>query len=242
MRIALFALLYCSSTVLPLFGADPSTVAVTKTSFRSGGQTIDLDHYEPAAPGRHPRILVLHGAGGMVFDGPQLRGVAQALAENGNSVDLVHYFNRTRTLFARDATMQKNFESWLATVRDGISHAAAESHGVVGVYGYSLGAFLAVAAASDNPQVGAIVEHAGGIWNNRNERIGKMPPVLVIHGREDQRVPYPKYAEPLLRHLQTRSAHVEKRIFAAEGHGFSPSAMAEVRQQATAFFRQQLRR
>lgn len=242
MRIALLALLFCSSTVLPLFGADPSAVAVTDTSFPSGGRAIHVDHYESAAPGRHPRILVLHGAGGMIFDGPEMRRVARALAESGDTVDVVHYFESTGTFFARDAVMQQHFDDWLRTVRDAVDWAAADSHSAVGIYGYSLGAFLAVAAASDNPHVAAVVEHAGGIWNNKAARIDRMPPVLIIHGRVDQRVPLDKYEEPLFARLHARGTKVARRIFAGQGHVFTPAAMTEVKQAAQQFFGAQFAR
>lgn len=173
----------------------------------------------------------------MIFDGPELRRVAAYLAEQGNSVDLVHYFNRTGTFFARDAVMQDHFEEWLGAVRAAIERGAAESGRPVVIYGYSLGAFLAIAAASDNPHVSAVIEHAGGVWNNKFERIHRMPPVLMIHGQQDQRVPMAKYAEPMAAALRERSPDVARRTFPAEGHVFTASAMAEVKPLAARFLR-----
>ena len=84
-----------------------------------------------------PVILVLHGAGGTWLDGPEMRRVARQLAEAGNTVYLVHYFNRTGTLAALDAGMQKNFPAWLTTVRDSIKFAQQDSMNPapVGIYG-----------------------------------------------------------------------------------------------------------
>lgn len=215
-----------------------------RLSFESGGRAIRVDFFQPAAPGPRPAILVLHGAGGMVFDGPEMKRVAEQLARAGNAVYLVHYFNRTGTLFARDGVMQEHFETWLGTVRDAVGFAQGRQGAdaaPVGIYGYSLGAFLAVAAASDNSRVGAVVEQAGGVWNGKEERIGRMPPVLMLHGRDDQRVPPVKYAQPLQKLLGRRGAAVETRFFPGEGHGFTPPAQARAREEATAFFAQRLR-
>jgi carboxymethylenebutenolidase len=224
--------------------ADWSPITVSKISIQCGGRRIRIDKYTPPRSGKHSAILVLHGAGGTLLDGPEMRRVAGQLAEAGNTVYLVHYFNRTGTIVAMDAGMQKNFPAWLATVRDCIKFAEQDSTNPspVGIYGYSLGGFLALAAASDNPAVGAVVEHAGGIWNGEAERIKHMPPVLVVHGEGDQRVPFQKYAQPLVAVLRERGAASKVRFFPGEGHVFTAVAMSRVRDEAAKFFRQHLGR
>ena len=140
--------------------------------------------------------------------------------------------------------MQKNFAAWLETVRDSIEFAQKDSadKSAVGIYGYSLGGFLALSAASDNPAVGAVVEQAGCIWNGKTECIKQMPPVLVVHGEGDRRVPFQKYAQPLVGVLQDRGGISKTRFFPEEGHVFTASAMSKVRDDAVAFFRQNLGR
>lgn len=223
-------------------GSNP--VIVSKISTQSGGDRIRIDKYATARSGKYPAILVLHGAGGTLLDGPEMRRVARQLAEAGNTVYLVHYFNRTGTIVALDAGMQKNFPAWLTTVRDCIKFAQQDSTNPspVGIYGYSLGGFLALAAASDNPAVGAVVEHAGGIWNGEAQRIKHMPPVLVVHGEGDRRVPFQKYAQPLVAVLRERDAPPKVRFFPGEGHVFTAVAMSSVRDAAVEFFHQHLGR
>lgn len=223
-------------------GSNP--VVMSKISLQSDGRRVRIDKYATARSGKHPAILVLHGAGGTLLDGPEMRRVARQLAEAGNAVYLVHYFNRTGTMVAMDAGMQRNFPAWLATVRDSIKFAQRDSTNPspVGVYGYSLGGFLALAAASDNPAVGAVVEHAGGIWNGEAQRIKHMPPVLVVHGEGDRRVPFQKYAQPLVAVLRERGAPPKVRFFPGEGHVFTAVAMSSVRDAAADFFHQHLGR
>lgn len=229
---------------LMISAVEVSHPIVSKISTQSGGHRICIDKYATTQRGKLPAILVLHGAGGTLLDGPEMRRVAHQLAEAGNTVYLVHYFNRTGTLVALDAGMQKNFPAWLATVRDSIQFAQRDSTNPspVGIYGYSLGGFLALAAASDNPAVGAVVEHAGGIWNGEAERIRHMPPVLVVHGEGDRRVPFQKYAKPLVTVLRERGAAPKVRFFPGEGHVFTAVAMSNVRDAAVEFFRQHLGR
>jgi dipeptidyl aminopeptidase/acylaminoacyl peptidase len=140
--------------------------------------------------------------------------------------------------------MQKNFADWLATVRDSITFAQQDSAdpSPVGIYGYSLGGFLALSAASDNPAVGAVAEHAGGAWNGKVELFKHMPPVLIVHGEGDRRVPFEKYAQPLVHVLRQRGVTFKTRFFPEEGHVFSGVAMSKVRQDAVEFFRQYLGR
>lgn len=217
--------------------------AQTRVRLQIGGSEIAADVFEPArSAGEAPVVVVLHGAGGMWFDGPEMRRVAGHLAAEGNAVYLLHYFNRTGTIVAFDSTMERHFGTWRQTVADAIItiQKARGTHTPVGIYGYSLGAFLAIYVASDNRNVAAVVEQAGGVWKGKEDRVRRMPPVLMVHGIEDRRVPFAKYAEPLLPLLKKRSARVETLFFTDEGHGFSQPAMRKVREAAARFFGQHL--
>jgi dienelactone hydrolase len=228
------------SLLVGVAGTEGATVRPASLFFESGGRKIRADRYSPTGTPSHRTVIVLYGAGGMVFDGPSMKRVARALANAGDTAYLLRYYNSTGTIVALDSTMQKHFEEWLRTLRDAIVwvHGREENKArPIGLYGYSLGGFLAIAAASDNPLVGAVTEQAGGIWNSKEGRVGKMPPVLMVHGLEDKRVPVEKFAKPLLRVLRARGGHVETDFVPGEGHVFSESAMAVVRPKVAKFFR-----
>jgi dienelactone hydrolase len=225
-------------------GANEASLPPTHLFFDSGGRQIRVDCYSPVGTPSTRSVIVLHGAGGILFDGPSMRRVARALADDGDTVYLLHYFNRTGTIGALDSTMQAHFAEWLQTVRDGlvwVGDRGKKRASPIGIYGYSLGGFLAIAVASDNPLVGAVVEQAGGIWNSEEKRVKKMPPVLMVHGLEDKRVPVEKYAKPLRHILLARGGQVEVDFVPGEGHVFSESAMAVVRPKAAKFFAEHLR-
>lgn len=224
--------------------AMPNGISKTKLVFESGGRRISMERFQSNRVPRLRAVIVLHGAGGTILDGPEMRRVAESLATSGHPTYLVYYFDRTGTIVGLDAGMQKNFDTWLATVRDAIVAVQKDCGNVesVGIYGYSLGGFLALAVASDNSRVGAVLDHAGGIWNGKTERIRNMPPVLVMHGERDERVPFAKYAKPLVALLRNRGVKVETRYFTDEGHGFSAAARKTVREDAVKFFGRQLQR
>jgi dienelactone hydrolase len=236
----------CSALVFlvlgSLAGAREQEVASSNTVLQLPHGRVTAEVFTGTGGEKQPSILVLHGAGGTLFDGPEMRRVAQHLAAAGNAVYVVHYFERTGSIFALDSTMQKHFPTWLETVRESIAaiQMIRRNQAKVGIYGYSLGGFLALAAASDNARVGAVVEHAGGVWNNEFARVGRMPPVLMIHGDEDARVPVAKYARPLIPVLRRRAAKLETRFFPGEGHVFTQSAMLQVREAAAHWFRRSL--
>jgi dienelactone hydrolase len=223
-------------------GADEEKARPSTLYFESGSRKIRADRYAPVGTPSHRAVIVLYGAGGMVFDGPSMKRVARALAAAGDTVYLLHYYNRTGSIVALDSTMRAHFGEWLATLRDGIAWVhGREGKKPVGIYGYSLGGFLAIAAASDNLLVGAVTEQAGGIWGGDERRVGKMPPVLMVHGLEDTRVPFEKFAKPLLGVLRRRGGHVETEFVPGEGHVFSEAAMARVRPRVAKFFQRSAR-
>jgi dienelactone hydrolase len=229
----------CGVWLLPIWIASAEGVNARPTTlyFESGSRKIRADRYSPVGTPSHRAVIVLYGAGGMVFDGPSMKRVVRALADAGDTVYLLHYYNRTGSIVAIDSTMRKHFGEWLGTLRDGIAwvHGREEKR-PIGIYGYSLGGFLAIAAAPNNPMVGAVTEQAGGIWGSDEKRVGKMPPVLMVHGIEDKRVPFEKFAKPLLHVLQKRGGHVETEFVPSEGHVFSEAAMARVRPKMAKFF------
>lgn len=240
----------CLALLAVLWFAQPGALAaaetevrVTKVNLRLPSGSIQAELFELASKDLRPAIVVLHGAGGTLLDGPEMRRVARSLAEKGNAAYLVRYFERTGTLFALDGAMQRNFSAWKGTVQESLVaiQRLRGSSAPLGIYGYSLGGFLALSSASNNPRVGAVVEHAGGVWNGKMERIGKMPAVLMVHGQRDGRVPFDQYARPLQLVLQKRATALETRFFPEEDHTFSPAAMVEVRAAAAAFFQRHLR-
>src|SRR5205823_2119373 len=88
---------------------------------------------------------------------------------------------------------------------------------------------------------GALVDHAGGWVEGQMKPLGRMPPLLLVHGQRDHRVPYKKYVQPLYSYLEQQHIAYESRVFPTQGHKFKPAELEDVRAQAIEFFRQHLK-
>ncbi|MGH7936385.1 MAG: dienelactone hydrolase family protein, partial [Chthoniobacterales bacterium] len=235
-------LLLCACALPP----PDAGVIVERCSYPSGGAKILVDVYRPSNTGPHPPVLVLHGAGGMLFDGSEMTRTSRTLAASGFEAYQVHYFDRTHSWFARQAVLLKLFPTWLGAVRDAVAwvHARRPDAPKIGIFGYSLGAFTAIEIARHDPSIDAVVEEAGGFWHGHPEgpTLQPFPPMLVIHGTADTRVPYEKYTEPLIAYLRAHHDPFEEKFYPGEGHDFSAAADADVREQAAKFFTEHLAR
>lgn len=210
--------------------------------FRSGGKRISVETFAPAGEDRLPAVLVLHSAAGTLVGKGELERFSRSVAAQGKVALLVRYFDRTRTVFAGDGTIDKYTGAWLETVKDAVTFATAHPRvqpESIGMFGYSLGAYLAVAQSSRDSRVNAVVEIAGGILAGYEPRMHRLPPTLVLHGSADQRVPLSE-AREIQRAARRFGRPAEVKIYPGEGHRLSPSASADATQRALAFLKRHL--
>ena len=214
-------------------------------SFQSGGREIRLDVYEPAAPGRYPAILLLHGAGGNA--GFWLDRVAPLVNSFGMCVYAAHYFDRTATERAGPEHLRDGVHvpQWLDTIGDALKKIAARARvdpARVALIGISLGAFLslAVATTSAGQSVRAIVEISGGLVPPYDAAARRsFPPTLIVHGEADTVVPV-AHAVRLARQLDALGVKHESKLLPGEGHWFSAIAQASILLSISAFLRDHL--
>ncbi len=225
--------------------ATPTTFAVEKTreSFISGGRRISVETFAPCAPGRFPAVLVLHSSAGTLFGKGELERFSQSLAARGIVAFFVRYYDRTGTIFAGDKGIEKHLHEWEDTISDAMDFAAAHPRvrrDLIGLFGYSLGAFLAVSIASRDPRVDAVAELAGGIFTYLGGRLQRVPPTLIMYGTADQRVD-PRYARELERVARHHGTRPLVKSYPGEGHVLSKPALADASQRALDFLTGQLR-
>ncbi len=220
-----------------------SGIHESKTSYLSSGKKIVVETFLPADANRHPAVVVLYGSGGLLHGKGDMDAFARQLAQRGMAAYMIHYFDRTGTFIAGDKSIAADSEVWQATVKDGIDFISQQPQvrpGAIGMYGYSLGAFLTVGAASTDPRIGVAAELSGGLFDRLNGHMQRCPPLLILHGRNDQRV-NPKYADQLLQAAQRLHAHPTVHLYQGEGHALSPSAAADASARALNFLQQHLR-
>jgi carboxymethylenebutenolidase len=237
-----------SLTILMLGGgqalADGDKEAVKKAagSYLSAKHKIKVTSFDPAERGLHPAVLLLHGADGAEENEKVYHQTAERLAMKGYVVFVVCYFDcfaeRPKELaFFRDnvksyltkkdvdepGRLKAAFGDCLNTVCDSVRYVR-EQPGVdkerVGLVGFSLGAFLALSAATrEELKVAAVVDLFGGLPEEMQPRAKTLPPVLILHGDKDQIVPVAA-ANSLQKMLKENGIEHEIKVYPGVGHMF----------------------
>jgi len=209
--------------------------------FASAGKQIQLEHYATANAGPSPAILLVHGSGG------PLRGLdpfAQQAASMGVHVFVPHYFERTGHTWVSSSQIQDHFLAWLETLRDGLAYIA-EQPGVdprrIALMGFSLGGFLSLALATQEPRIAAVAELFGGLPDHFVQDAAKLPPVLILHGERDTTVPVAE-AKKLETLLKQHNVPCEMNIYSDQGHHFTGLAQFDAMRRVVMFFQRYLRR
>lgn len=231
------------SAIHTIKAAPVARIQEERASFMSGGRKISVETFAPAGVERLPAVLVLHSSAGTLVGKGELVRFSRALAAQGQVAFLVRYFDRTGTVIASGRDIDRFTAAWLATVRDAVDFAAAHPRvraNSIGLFGYSLGAYLAVAEASLDPRIDAVVEVAGGVLAGFEGRMRRLPPTLILHGTADERVLLSEAYEVQSAGRRFGSV-VELKLFPGEGHRLSRSASEDASRRALRFLDQHLR-
>ena len=207
-------------------------VAEAVQEISTEGKPVRVERFAPALGDADAAVQLLHGADGLHLQGEAYRDTARALARRGFLALLVHYFDSTGNV----AAGPDHFHRWVQTVGAAIDHAAGHlgSGARVGLVGFSLGAYLALAVAAKDRRVGAVVESCGGLPNHLAAHVASLPPVLILHGAADPVISVEE-AHKLERLLRKWAMPYEIRIFPDQGHGFRGAAAGEALHRTVAF-------
>ena len=208
-------------------------------SFLSGGKPIRIDHYAPGRGSSAPAVLLVHGSGG------PLAGIdpyAPQAAAFGVHVFIVHFFDRTGHNWVYPSQIEENFRDWLETLTDALAFVRKEP-GVdpdrVALLGFSLGSYLSLSLATQDRRIAAVAELFGGLPDHFLPDAANLPPVLILHGEQDQVVPVEE-AYKLERLLKGHRIPYEMKIYSGQGHVFRGLAQLDAMRRVASFFRRQL--
>jgi dienelactone hydrolase len=211
-------------------------------SFTIQGREIKVETFLPKASGRFPTVLVLHGSSGtLVGKGPLVK-LCQQLSAQGQVAILVHYFDRTGTVWSGDKSIHQHWPVWVETIRAAVDYASAHPSvhpDSIGLFGFSLGAYLAVAEAADDTRVKAVAELAGGLFDRQKPTITHLPRLLILHGRDDKRVLVTQALELAATARRLGTPHTLK-LYDQEGHVLSGKAITDAMSRTLLFFNQHL--
>ncbi len=216
-------------------------VIESQLSFESGGKSIRIDCFAPAANGQiFPAVIGLHGSGGGY---PLVMVPGRVLAAQGFAVYVLHYFHRTGTTWVSDrGTILRHGPAWVKTVWDAVSFVTRQPHidaERVGLLGFSLGAYLALANASIDGRIKAVVDFFGGFPKEMRLFVRRFCPVLILHGDADETVPVSE-AHYIADIAKKKQVPYEMKIYPGAAHGFSPEVMADASQRTLSFLRKHL--
>lgn len=90
--------------------------------------------------------------------------------------------------------------------------------------GFSQGAMLALYMAFHRSTCAGVVAYSGAFLDDSQEQKGGNPPVLLVHGVEDQIIP-PSFSQLAEEHLKTRNVPVTLSLLPGLGHGIDGRAL-----------------
>lgn len=203
------------------------------------GRTMEVEEYAPPSTGeRRPAVVLLHGSGGLHFyNGGQIHRYARRLAARGFVAVVVHYFDATGSYDTDAAEERRNFEAWIGAVRTAVSWVRGlddVDSARVGLFGHSLGGYLAVGVAAEDSRVSALVEMSGGLEPFLAGRVQHLPPTLILHGTADDIVPRSE-ADTLASYLSAHQLPFTIKLYPGEGHVLGDSAESDALRRAAAF-------
>ncbi|HEV8029092.1 MAG TPA: dienelactone hydrolase family protein [Stellaceae bacterium] len=206
-------------------------------SFASAGKSIGVDWHRAARPGIRPAVLMLHGRDGPDRFADAYRFAARELSERGYHVLFVHYFDASTddTLFGGAGLA--NFFAWMRVVEDCVGWAGSQADvdpERVAVLGVSLGASIALAQASQDRRIKAVIDFYGMLPLPALAMTHRMPATLILHGAQDW-VVHVAAAYQLDAFLKTIGATHETHIYPDAGHGFRDTVGADAVRRTIAF-------
>jgi len=211
-----------------------------RSTFDFNGQSVSIDQFSPERPGKHPIVVALHGSGGMRSEG-HLQ-FAQLLANQGFCVFVPHFFEPAGISWASPATIAREFLNWMKIISQAIDYAVTQPNvdaTRIGLIGFSLGAYLSLSLAVEEPRIKAVVEFFGGMPDHFAERLNHLPPVLILHGEKDTVVSVAE-ARKLASLLEARHLPYEMQLYSGAGHGFGPIDMMDAGRRAYLFLKKHL--
>src|SRR5271154_2367585 len=228
---------------LTTFLASAQNPVGTTTAFHSDHQPVTIERFDPKTGGSHTAVMVTHGGAGPQGDWRK-SGIVEALTTSGYSVFIPHYFDGPGPWSPSDKP--DRLLKYIRTLNDATRYIASQPdirNRGIGVVGFSLGAYLALALAEEershppplrSPEIKAVVEFFGGMLGFAEERMTTMPPVLILHGADDDSVEV-SHAYDLEKLLQKKAVPYEIKIYPHQGHGFTGDALDDSKKRTVDF-------
>jgi dienelactone hydrolase len=157
--------------------------------FESEGKHIGFDEYRHQDQPISPAILVLHGSGGLSSHNFPYDELAHRFALRGFVVIVPHYLDATDR---SSQNAETKYKKWVKVIEDALAYLGTKPYitkNRIAILGFSLGASVALAAASEGLPFAAVAECAGSLPDEYFYHLRAMPPLLILHNTFDPVVP-----------------------------------------------------
>lgn len=203
-------------------------------TFESNGKPIRAIHYRPVDDGRRAAIVMMHGSGGRITNRGPWHRLAMRFAAHGYEVLTPLFTDAWPDDGVRPPPMM---EAWRDVGADAIDWFI--ERGVdrrrTGMFGYSLGSYVAVDGALGNSRAAAAVGLAGGVDVYTPRRPRRRIPVLMIRAENDTHV-LPANTAAWIHFLTENEINVREQVIRDSDHLFTPPKWLEVYERAARFF------
>jgi carboxymethylenebutenolidase len=225
-RAALAAL-----ALLPLCA---SAHAATSEQFRFAADEGDVvvTRYGAAGSDKRPGVVLLHGTHGFERRLAAYERYASALTAKGIDAYLLRYltaadiefFDSGATTRKREAFEARRYDGWAKWVSAGVNAILQrpDSSNRIGLLGFSLGGYVAAAAAARDPHINALAVLYAGMPAAIVSGVKHLPPLIELHGRADTNVAFAE-GEQLVKLGKKLGAEAEQVPYPGKAHGFDLS-------------------
>jgi dienelactone hydrolase len=240
---------FATLVILTAFLASAQKPVGTTTAFHSDREPITIERFDPKSGSPHLAVMLVHGGAGPKGDWRK-GGILEALTNAGYSVFVPHYFDGPGDWSPSDKP--DKFLKYIRVLNDATRYIAAQPeirNKGIAVVGFSLGGYLSLALAEEershppplrSPEIKAVVEFFGGMPGFAEERMTTMPPVLILHGEDDNVVPLSSAYE-LENLLKKKTIPCEMKIYPHQGHGFTGDVLEDSSKRTVSFLSTHLR-
>jgi carboxymethylenebutenolidase len=226
----------------------------------SNGLRFAIECFRSKQAGPAPGVIILHGARGIGRNTIYER-LAEQLTARGHHAFIFQYLGAVEAPPAlltgksqppkanpariKTPPKKRGVDSEVQTkaIENAITAVQALSyvdHERIGMFGLSLGGFHALAIASRDRRIGAVVDMFGAMPRPVGPTVDRMPPTLVLHGDRDAIVPV-RRAHELGKLLKSIGATHEIKIYKGQGHSFTGAADQDSVERSVEFLERWLR-
>jgi len=209
--------------------ASSLAAAAEQLTVDAGEGRVTVSRFASERSGKRPAVLVLHGSRGFDLRPQAYQRYVKALTADGIDAYFVRYytpadekaFGTLNTRETREAYETGRFEAWAARVSAVLSAvlSGAYSSGRIGLLGFSLGGYVAAAAAARDERVSALAVLYGGMPDKIAPQVKHLPPMIELHGEADRNVPLAS-GEALVTLGKSVGAAAEIVRYPGKAHGF----------------------